>query len=182
MDQQKIITRRPVKPDDLEFIFQVYSSTREEELSVTGWDAESKVRFLRQQFNAQREYYQDQFTDATFDIVLEDNTPIGRLYVDRREDEIRIIDIALLPEQRGHGIGSALLAEILLEAKQRKIPARIHVEKFNRALQLYKRLGFRAVADRDPYLLMQWQAGERNPQVTPNSTKGKLSNQSDINI
>ena len=82
--------------------------------------------------------------------------PIGRLYVDRRTEEIRIIDIALLPEYRGKGVGSKLIRALLDEAEQERMPVRIHVERFNPALRLYRRLGFKVVEDEGVYYLMEW--------------------------
>jgi ribosomal protein S18 acetylase RimI-like enzyme len=107
------------------------------------------------QFVAQHKFYMEQFSAADFHIVELHDQPIGRLYVDRREDEIRIIDIALLPEHRNKGIGSALLKDILTEAHAAALPVRIHVERNNPALGLYQRLGFREIGDQGVYLLME---------------------------
>ena len=108
------------------------------------------------QFAAQHDYYQSQFPDADFRIVLRDGQPIGRLNIDRRVEEVRIIDIALLPDHRGAGIGSALLGDILAEATETKRPVRIHVEQFNPTLHLYERLGFTKIDDQGVYHLMEW--------------------------
>src|SRR3954451_10362612 len=99
--------------------------------------------------------------DASFDVVLVEDEPVGRLYVDRREDEIRIVDIALLPEYRNRGIGSGLLGDLIAEADRVQKPLTIHVERFNRALRFYQRLGFHEIADRGVYLLL-----ERRPVAT----------------
>ncbi len=85
--------------------------------------------------------------------------PIGRLYLDRRPGELRIIDIALLSEQRGAGIGGALMQTVLDEAALLGKPVRIHVEKNNPAMHLYDRIGFRQVEDQGVYWLMEWTAG-----------------------
>ena len=153
---QPDITFRPIRPEDERFLFELYASTRAEELAQTPWDEAEKQAFLRMQFTAQHQYYQSQFTAAAFDIVLLHDRPIGRLYVDRRADEIRLIDIALLPEQRNAGIGARLIQGLLAEAAQSGKPVRIHVEKFNLALRLYERLGFAPIEDQGVYLLMQW--------------------------
>ena len=107
------------------------------------------------QFRAQDTYYRGQFKRASFLVVELEGEPIGRLYTDRREDEIRILDIALLPEYRGRGLGSALMQEILAEAAEASKAVRIHVERFNPALRLYERLGFRHCQDQGVYLLME---------------------------
>jgi ribosomal protein S18 acetylase RimI-like enzyme len=93
---------------------------------------------------------------------LLNDEPVGRLYLHRRQDEIRIIDIALLTEHRGKGIGSLLMLDILEEATQAALPVRIHVERNNPALRLYQRLGFRAIADQGVYWLMEWHPDRTN--------------------
>jgi GNAT superfamily N-acetyltransferase len=150
------VSRRPARADDRDFLYEVYASTRLEELSPLGWDEAQVKAFLEMQFAAQHDYYQSQFPDADFQIVIEDGRPIGQLYVDRRADEIRIIDIALLPARRGAGLGSGLLKGILEEAAESERPVRIHVEQFNPALRLYERLGFARIGDQGVYLLMEW--------------------------
>ena len=150
------VTLRPIRPDDEAFLFRVYASTREEELAPLQWSEEQKRAFLQMQFRAQHQHYQTYFPAARFDVVVWRDQPIGRLYVDRREDEIRIIDIALLPEFRRQGFGSRMLREILDEATQPPKPVRIHVERFNPALKLYERLGFTRTGDTGVYYLMEW--------------------------
>ena len=83
---------------------------------------------------------------------------MGRLYIDRREDVIEIIDIALLPEIRGRGIGGMLIQEILDEGKAASLPVRIYVENFNPARHLYDRLGFRHIDTNGLYHVMEWTA------------------------
>ena len=154
------ITLRPITFEDEPFLYRVYADTREDELSPLGWDETQKDSFLRMQFNAQHGFYQEQFPAADFDIILAGDQPIGRLYVDRRDDAIRIVDIALLLEHRNAGIGSALLRDLLTEAAATSRPVRIHVERFNPALRLYERLGFTQVSDNGVYYLMEWSPDE----------------------
>jgi GNAT superfamily N-acetyltransferase len=121
------------------------------------WGEAQREAFLRMQFRAQHLSYLVQFPLADFTIILRHDRPIGRLYVERRPEEIRGIDIALLPESRQAGIGTAILRHLLDEAACERKPCRIHVEKFNRAQRLYKRLGFTTLADDGMYLHMEWQ-------------------------
>jgi RimJ/RimL family protein N-acetyltransferase len=150
-----MIHTRPIEADDMEFLFEVYASTRATELAATPWNETQKEAFLRQQFDAQHTYYQQQFRAASYEIVLAGDQPIGRFYIDRREREIRIIDISLLPQFCGQGIGSGLLKQIMCEAASARLPVSIHVEKYNPALRLYRRLGFAEIQDLGVYLLMQ---------------------------
>lgn len=151
------VTLRPIGPDDMDFLLRVYRSTREEELAmVVDWTEEMKDAFIQQQFNAQHVWYQEHYQGATFDIVLVDGVPAGRLYVHRRPDEIRLVDIALLPEFRKGGLGTSILQDLLAEVRAAGKPVTIHVEVYNPAMRLYERLGFKPVEDRGVYRLMKW--------------------------
>jgi ribosomal protein S18 acetylase RimI-like enzyme len=152
------ISLRPIEPADEDFLCRVYASTRAEELAPLPWDDEEKASFLRMQFAAQHRYYRESYTSSRFEVVLVDGDPAGRLYVARWPEELRVIDIALLPEFRGRGVGTALLRGLLGEAAARGLPVRIHVERLNPALVLYDRLGFRLLEDRGVYLFLEWRA------------------------
>ena len=156
-----MIALRPVRDDDREFLFHLYASTREQELAQVPWSAEQKEAFLRQQFGAQSSWWAQEYRDATFDIVEVDGVASGRLYVQRATDEHRIVDIALMPAHRGHGLGTQLLSDVIAEADTAGKRVSIHVELFNPARHLYERLGFVPIEDKGVYLLM-----ERAPTAT----------------
>jgi ribosomal protein S18 acetylase RimI-like enzyme len=148
---------RPVRDDDRDFLYRVYAGTRLEELELaTDWSAEQKEQFLRQQFAAQDAYYRENYPGAEWSVVLRHGEPAGRLYIHRRPAEIRLMEIALLPEHRGGGLGTALLEELMAEARATGRPLTIHVEVYNPALRLYERLGFRKKEDKGVYWLMEW--------------------------
>ncbi|MCP4362650.1 MAG: GNAT family N-acetyltransferase [Chloroflexi bacterium] len=156
-----ILQLRPINDDDLSFLCRLYHTTRQKEMEqATWWTPEQKGAFLDQQFNAQHVYYMAEFPEAAFDIILRCDEPIGRLYIDRRADEIRIIDIALLPKYRNQGIGSRYMQTILAEGEQTDLPVRIHVAQHNPALRLYARLGFHKIGDTGVYFLMEWVPGQ----------------------
>jgi ribosomal protein S18 acetylase RimI-like enzyme len=119
------------------------------------WDDAAKEAFLRMQFHAQDTSYHDQMPDASYQVVLVAGEPAGRLYVDRRDDEIHVVDIALLPEHRGRGVGTRLMQDVLAEADAAGKRVTIYVERFNRALNLYERLGFAQGEDQNVYLLLE---------------------------
>ena len=144
---------------DLPFLKRVYAGTRSEELAQTPWSDAEKEAFVKMQFEAQHDFYQKQFPTASYQIIEKEGEAIGRFYLDRRPDELRVIDIALLPEERGAGIGGRLMRDVLDEAALTGKPVRIHVERNNPAMKLYDRLGFRKVEDQGVYWLMEWSPG-----------------------
>lgn len=149
---------RPISESDLPLLQRIYSSSREDEMALlTYWTEEDKSAFLRQQFEAQHTYYMQQCPDADFSIILYEGIPAGRLYVDDRPTEMRIVDITLLPPFRNLGIGTQILKD-LHEKRQHSAKAiSIHVERNNRARRFYDRLGFQITDDSHPiYLLMTW--------------------------
>jgi GNAT superfamily N-acetyltransferase len=154
------IALRPISANDRPFLYRVYAGTRVEELAVTDWSAAQKEAFLIMQFEAQHRYYQENYAGAAFQVILRDGQPIGRLYLAHWTNELRIVDIALLAEHRGRSFGSAILKAILDEGRRLVLPVRVHVERFNPALRLYTRLGFRQIEDKGVYYLM-----ERSPNA-----------------
>lgn len=146
---------RPVTPDDRDFLLRLYASTREEELAQVEWPSGQKAAFLEQQFTAQDIHYRENYPGAALDVIEVDGAAAGRLYVARWPREIRIMDIALLPEFRGRGIGGALLRELCAEADRGECTLSIHVERMNPALRLYRRLGFEVREDKGVYLLLE---------------------------
>jgi ribosomal protein S18 acetylase RimI-like enzyme len=151
---------RPVTPGDDSFLAGVYASARWDELAPTGWSDEEKTVFCRRQFDAQSAHYRENYPGASLQIIERDGVSIGRLYVAHWEREIRIMDIALLPEHRGSGIGTRLLHDLQEEARSAGKSLTIHVERFNPALRLYERLGFKQVEDKGVYLLMEWRGNQ----------------------
>lgn len=122
------------------------------------WTDEQKNAFLSSQFDTQHAYYRARFPDASYLVIAIDGAPAGRFYVHRQTDEIELVDIALLPQHRGAGLGSALVRELLDESARSGVPVRLYVEHENPAKRLYDRLGFRVLNDIGIYLHMEWRA------------------------
>lgn len=148
---------RAAGPADTAFFRHLYGTTRADELALMHWDDATATAFLDHQFAAQTSHYTSHYRGATVDVVLVDNAPAGRLLVYRGADEIRIVDISLVPEARGRGAGSSLLAALMSEAESTGRLLTIHVEKHHRARGLYRRLGFVERADRGVHVFMSWE-------------------------
>jgi GNAT superfamily N-acetyltransferase len=148
---------RPVTEFDRALLLQVYGSTRCDELARVDWSDADKARFVESQFNAQATHYAEVYPDGQYDVIESPaGEPIGRLYLHRGRSELRVIDIALLPTWRGHGLGRRILDDVLGEAAAASRVVSIHVEIFNPAQRFYERLGFVPVETRGLYRLMQW--------------------------
>jgi ribosomal protein S18 acetylase RimI-like enzyme len=158
----KTISVRPEQPADEAFLFELYASTRQEELDAWGWPADARKAFLTLQFKASQNH-RVIFPDAEFQIVLLDKVNAGRLVVNRSREDMRIVDIALLPEYRNAGAGSALLQKVFGEAAASKKPLRLRVLKGNRAERLYRRLGFEKIGENEMHLEMEWRAAAPTP-------------------
>jgi len=151
------ITLRPATAADDEFILACYASTRAQEMAQVPWNAEQKEAFVRMQYVAQKQHYAAEWPRASHDIICVDEIPVGRIYLDRREDALHILDITVLPQQRSQGTGSTLLRRLLDEANRTGKPVTIYVENFNPSLRLFERLGFRKDHEKGFHLLMKWQ-------------------------
>jgi ribosomal protein S18 acetylase RimI-like enzyme len=149
------VALRPVRDADEPFLLRVYAGTRAEELAPVPWTAEQKAAFVGQQFAAQTAHYAQHYAGMRADVILVDDVPAGRLPVARWAEEIRIVDISILPELRGRGAGSIVLRGLLDEATAAGKRLSIHVERENRALGLSERLGFRRVGEHGVYLRME---------------------------
>jgi len=147
---------RPITAADLPFLARLYASTRMEELAVTDWSDAQKTAFLQSQFDAQHAHYQQHYAGTDFLVIERGEDAIGRLYLARWAREHRIVDISLLRAHRARGLGTALLHDLLDEAARAGKAVTIHVEKFNPALTLYRRLGFIAAGEEGAYDLMRW--------------------------
>jgi GNAT superfamily N-acetyltransferase len=157
-EQTKSVRLRAVEAGDEAFLLNVYASIRADELAQVPWSEAQRQAFIKMQFDAQQLHYRTHNPNATHDIILLDNHPVGRLYVARREDEVRILDITVLPEYRNRGIGTPLIEELMREAAQASKPLNIYIESFNRSLRLFERLGFVKTEEDGVNLLMEWHA------------------------
>ncbi len=142
---------------DLKFLKDLYAASREREMvTLIDWSDGQKRKFLDQQFNAQRCHYLKHYADAEFDIIERSGLPIGRLYVAELAQEVRLMDIALMPEARNCGIGGKICSNIMARATQLGKIVSLHVEEDNPAKRLYERLGFVEAGEVSFYKLMHW--------------------------
>ena len=150
---------RPETAADIPFLRRLYLLSRWEELApLADWTDVQKRSFLESQFALQRQHYRTHFADTDFTVLERRGAPIGRLYIDRRDDTLIVHDIALLPEWRGGGVGTALMQAVCNEARSAGKKVSVAVEKYNPAQRLYRRLGFRETSNEGVHWIMEWSA------------------------
>lgn len=146
---------RAATPDDREFLLALFATTRPD---LALLPAQQRDQLVEMQFVAQDRQYRQANPGATFDVIEIGATPAGRWYVDRRPEELHLIDVSLLPEHRGAGIGTALVEALQEEAAASGRAVTLHVARDNRAAALYQRLGFRITGDLGVYRRLEWRA------------------------
>jgi GNAT superfamily N-acetyltransferase len=162
----KGVSFKAISNKDMAFLSELYRSTRWQEVLQAPWNDEQRIEFLDQQFTAQHEHYNSHYPKAEKLLILKDTKPIGRIYIDRDENSICLIDVALLTQHRGSGLGTKLLKELLIEAQATKKKIVIHVENFNPAYQWYLKHGFQQVEDKGVYQYMEWYPNSANKMQT----------------
>jgi ribosomal protein S18 acetylase RimI-like enzyme len=154
---------RPRTDADESFLFSLYAETRDDVVGF-GWAPAQVREFLAMQYRAREGSFAASHPSARSEIVVVDGQAIGRLLVDRRDAAIHLVDIALMTEHRGQGVGTELVTDLIEEALLFNRPLHLTVRYDNRALGLYQRLGFVPLAaqgEPDPtdlYLFMEYRA------------------------
>jgi RimJ/RimL family protein N-acetyltransferase len=145
---------RVERDDDLPFLRELYASTRSDELAAVPWSDAQKRTFLDHQFELQREQYRQHYVGAEWLVIERDAIPAGRLYL-RRSSEVRLMDIALVPEMRGGGMGTRITRALLDWSDAQALRVTLHVEPFNPAYRLYRRFGFTYVRSTGVYHFLE---------------------------
>ena len=148
------ITVRAASADDENFLYEVYRSTRAEELAVWGWDERQQELFLKMQLKARDQSYLMHYQEIDDRVILCGGEKIGRLIVSRNAEEIRLVDISLLPQYRNRGVGTSLIKALFMEAGARAV--RLQVDKVNeQARRLYERIGFSVTGETQTHIQME---------------------------
>jgi len=167
------LSLHPVTPADEEFLLSVYASTRAAELAQAEWQPGQREAFLKWQFEMQHQQYEARFPAAEYKLIDIDNHPAGRFWVGENETEIRLLDIALLPEFQNRGVGTLLLRELIDEARRSQKPLRHMVFMLNSdAHRFYERLGFKMIEDLGAYRHMEFKS--EPPAVAAGPSQNRL--------
>lgn len=149
---------RPVEPADGAFLFRLYASTREEELAAWDWPPAQREMFLRMQFTMRSRGHAAAHPAAQGSIILQNEIAVGTCLVSETGDHVHLVNLALLPEHRGAGLGRRVIESLQTLAAETARPLRLTVAHDNRAARLYARLGFVATGQDEVYTRMEWRA------------------------
>ncbi|MBV9928787.1 MAG: GNAT family N-acetyltransferase [Acidobacteria bacterium] len=165
LEDGREVELRPATPDDYEELVAIYASTRAPELAQVPWTDEQKMHFCRSQYDAQKADYDRRYPNPQYDLILLEGRTAGRLWVGRDEELIHMLDIAILPWAQGQGVGTALIRQLIEEARASGKRLRHMVFMMNEgARRLYERLGFVVFEEvNGAYFHMEWRGEGREP-------------------
>lgn len=139
------IRLRRASADDFSFLFSLHAATLKEYIDQTwGWDE-----------SLQRARYRETFDPGDTQIITLQAEDIGMLAVEEREADIFLSLIEIDPEHQGHGIGTAIIRDLISDGIRRGKPVFLHVLKVNPAKDLYERLGFSIVEETPTHYYMR---------------------------
>lgn len=154
------IALRPALSDDDPFLFEVYASSRGEDLAAMGWEPEPIRAFLETQYSAHKVFQKNDYPQTDDKIIMLGDERIGRIVVLRSDREIRLVDIALLPQYRNAGLGTHLVRGLMAEAAKLGLPFRLQLIRSNPAVALFEQLGLVRTGETGSHYQMEWQANK----------------------
>lgn len=163
------IALTPVTAEDNDFLLRLYQSSRGDDLRELGWSEDRIGEFLEMQHEAQRNFLAADYPNIVDQIVSLDGARAGRLAVEQRPDEIRLVDIALVPERRNQGLGTQLIQQVQEHAQSARLPLRLQVIRFSRAVSLFERLGFTRTSETGSHFHMEWNPRSARTQIASQS-------------
>lgn len=165
-----LLTWRPRTDEDQGLLRALFASSRRAELDLMGADPEQERAFVDLQLRARDGHRDATRPDATLCVVTLDGLAVGQLDLDRTATAVEVLEIALVPGLRGHGLGTTVLTRVLDDADAAGLAVRLHVEPANPARRLYERLGFVATGAEGIHLALERPAARATdpaPATTP---------------
>jgi ribosomal protein S18 acetylase RimI-like enzyme len=137
------ISLRKQVDTDLIFIKRLFDEVKSYELNAGQWQDELRKQILDMQFSAHELHFKNNLSNGEDSIILFEGNPVGRLILDRSDNDINLADIIILPEYQGKGIGKFVIEKIINESDTSGKTITLIVSKNNRAMNLYSKLGFK---------------------------------------
>jgi ribosomal protein S18 acetylase RimI-like enzyme len=147
--------RRPAEQNDAAFLRALAEEPFRTQFQSLG-DAALVAQLLALQVRAKELSYQSTYPDSRDEVLSSGGTRVGRLRLHRGESAWVLLDFAVAPEHRGQGLGASVIARLQREASEHGVPLQLSVDPDSRAVELYRRLGFRVVRSTVSRLEMEW--------------------------
>jgi len=148
---------RNADEDDAAFARTLYASTRDD-LSALPLPPAMIDNLIAMQQQAHEQGRRSAFPDAEVLILEHAGEPAGRIVFDTTGTHWRLVDLALLPAQRGRGLARIALLALQQRAELRGASIGLAVMRTNAlALALYQRTGFAIVDSDELRHEMRWQ-------------------------
>jgi len=137
-------------PGDAELLWETFRTSRPESYEML------PENLLRMQHRAREAAYSASYPGAENCVIVTAGRPVGRVLVWWSDDECRVVDLAILPAERGRGLGELVVRSLADEAKRAGKPLRASVASDNPgALRLYQRVGFNVVSNEGATLALE---------------------------
>jgi ribosomal protein S18 acetylase RimI-like enzyme len=155
------ISLRPATPEDADFLRNLFAADKAAEFAVQGFPEAVYQPLIDMQYRGRAATYFAHHPNAESWIICLDERPAGNYLLDKSEGlpGARIIDLAVLPPDRNHGLATQVLQQLQQQAAAEGSSLRLRVEKQNPALRLYTRLGFKTIDEDELSFEMLWQQG-----------------------
>ncbi len=154
-----MVVLRPATDADSDLLLEIFESSRPD-FALIPLAPNLKSQLVAQQQQAQQLHYAAAYPSAQYLVIEADGTAIGQLILWRDDSQLRVIDLAVLPAFRGHGIGRQLVMQLQDQAKDAGLPLQLAVWGWNDgAMRLYRTLGFRQTGEDAGYVQLRWEAG-----------------------
>ena len=151
---------RPVGKADQEFLDELYFASRED-LHQAVPDAALLRQLIAMQHATYQAGLQENFPDAEYWVLQQEGRPIGRAVVHRSPEDLRLLDLAVVPSARRAGAAKAVVRALQAAASSCKLPLTLAVGKANHpACNLYLGLGFTVQSADHVLVQMAWRNGE----------------------
>ncbi|WP_088226635.1 GNAT family N-acetyltransferase [Desulfosporosinus sp. FKB] len=156
-DQISIIPSCPVESGHKDFLLKLFKECRPDLAFINGISKEIKATVILQQFNIEQQQLQQLYPEAELNIVMLHKEPVGRLYLLRGKNEVRVLALGLLEKYRCRGIGRKLMTAVIENAANRGKTVSLQVTWFNQsAYAFYEKIGFKVIENKGVSLEMQY--------------------------
>lgn len=95
--------------------------------------------------------FQTLWDNHSFRKIYIDEVLVGGFWVDKNLEYWQIKEIQIEPRYQGRGIGTRVLQGIMEDAESARKELRLRVLQKNKAIRLYRRLGFRQIDQDDRF-------------------------------